>query len=134
MNLRGNELLVQVDLFEQGREKLRLVEFDLIFPEHLAAVHNLAVPQVKEVQRDQRRLGVAGEDIHVVPLGGRHFLALLHFLHGGQQIAQGGGLLEARLRGRGFHARPQAARQVAMAPVQKQADVFHRGGVGIVGS
>ena len=54
----GDVLLVEVELLEQRGEELRLVELRLVFPEELAAVHDLAVAQVEQVDRHQRRLGV----------------------------------------------------------------------------
>ncbi len=84
----GNVLLVEIDLLQQRGEELRLVEFVLVFPEEFAAVHDLAVAQVEQVERHQRRLGVAGEDIDVVALGRGHLLPFFHLFHGRQQVAQ----------------------------------------------
>ena len=72
------------------------VELGLVFPEELAAVHDAAVAQVEQIDGDQRRLGVAGEDVGIVALGGGHLLALFHLFDGGEQIAERGGFLEAR--------------------------------------
>ena len=50
----GNVLLVQVNLLQQGEEKnCGGVELLLVFPEELAAVHNLPVAQVEEIDRHQ---------------------------------------------------------------------------------
>ncbi len=70
------------------RKKLRLVELLLVFPEELAAIDDLAVAQVEQVERHQRRLGIHREDIDVVALGGGHLLALFDLFHGGDQVAQ----------------------------------------------
>ena len=104
VDLGGDELLVQVDLLEQRAEERRLVVLHLVFPEELAAIHNLPVAQVEEIERHQRRLGVDREDIDVVALGRGHLLALLDLFHGGDQVAQSGGFLEAHLLAGGFHA------------------------------
>ena len=80
VNLRRDVLLVQINLLQQRGEELRLVEFLLVFPEEFAPVDNLAVAQVEEVQRHQRRLGVAAEDVDVVALGRRHLLPLVRSL------------------------------------------------------
>ena len=113
--------------------KSRLVVLVLVFPEELAAVDDLAVAQVENVQRDQRRFGVDREDIDVVAFGGGHFLALLDLLHGGDQVAQSGGFFEAHFLAGGFHARAQSAGQIAVAAIEEEADVAHGGGVGFVG-
>src|ERR1019366_6722142 len=134
VDFRRDELLVEVDLLEQRAEKYRLVVFELVFPEELAAIHDLAVAQGEQVERHQRGLGVDGEDIDVVAFGGGHFLALFDLFHGGDQIAQSGGFLEARVSASGLHTHPHIARQIGVAALQKEADVVDGGGVGVVGS
>ena len=71
----------------------------LVFPEEIAAVDDHAVPQMEQIHRDQRRLGVEAEDIGIVAGSGGHLLALVHLFDGGQQIAQRGGLFEAHVVG-----------------------------------
>ena len=88
VNLGRNVLLIQINLLQQGGEELGLIELRLVFPEELAPVDNLSVAQVEQVERHQRRLGVAGEDIDVVALGRGHLLPLLDLFHRGEQIAQ----------------------------------------------
>ena len=84
---RGHVALIEIDLLQQSGKELWLVELLLVFPEMLATVHDLAIAQMEDVQRHQRRLGVDGEDIDIVALGRGHLLALFHFLHSGQQVA-----------------------------------------------
>src|SRR5688572_21760170 len=59
----GNVLLIQIDLFEQRLEELCRMEIGLVFPEELPAVNDVPAAQVKQVNRDQRRLGVVSEDV-----------------------------------------------------------------------
>ena len=127
VNLRRDELLVEIELLQQRGEELRLVEFLLVLPEELAPVDDLAVAQVKQVQRHQRRFRVAAENVDVVALGGRHLLPLFDLLDGGQQVAQRGRFLESHLARRRFHAPAQIARQVGVPALQKLPHVAHRG-------
>ena len=125
-------LLVEIDLFEQRREELRLVELRLVFPEELAPVHDLAVAQVKQVERHQRRFGIRSENVDVVALGGGHLLALFDLFDGGEQVAQRRGFLEAHFVRCALHAPPQGRSQVAVPPFQEQAHVAHGTRVGLV--
>ncbi len=131
VNLRRYELLVEIELLEQRREELRLVEFLLILPEELAPVDDLAVAQVKQVQRHQRRFRVAAENVDIVALGGRHLLPLFDLFHRGQQVAQRGRFLEPHFARRRFHPPTQLARQVRVPALQELPHVAHRGLVGI---
>ena len=90
------------------------VEFRLVLPEEFAPVHDLAVAQVEQVERHQRRLGIRGEDVDIVALGRGHLLALVHFFHGGEQVAQRRRLFEARLLGGLLHALAQTGGQIRM--------------------
>ena len=62
MNQAGNVLLIEVDLLQQRFEERWRIELELVLPEELAPVDDVAVAQVEQVDRDQRRLGVVGED------------------------------------------------------------------------
>jgi hypothetical protein len=115
--------LIQVDLLDQRGEEVFDVELQLVFPEELAAVDDAAVAQVEQVDRDERRLGVKGEDVGVITLRGGDSLLLLHFLHGGDEVAEIGGLFKAHVLGRVFHLDTKAVGEVAMAAIEEESHV-----------
>ncbi len=90
-------LLVEINLQQKRREEFGCVEFVLVFPEEVAAVDHDAVAQVEEIDGHERGLGVIAEDVGIVALGGGHFLSLVHFFDGGEEIAQAGGLFETHV-------------------------------------
>ncbi len=100
-----------------------------VFPEVLAAVDDAAVAQVEQVDGDQRRLGVVGEDVGVVALGGGHLLLLFDLFDGGDQVPQRGGFLIAHFGGGFVHAGAQVADQVAVAALEEEPDVPDGGGM-----
>ena len=79
----------------------------------------MAVAQVKQVDSDQRRLGVVGEDVGVATFGGGHFLLFAHFFHCAEQLMQSGGFLVAHGLAGGFDALFQLASQVLVAAFQE---------------
>ena len=119
-------VLFQVELLQQRAEEDGLVELQLVFPVELAPVDDSPVPQVEEVDGDQRRLGIAGQDIGVIAAGCRHLLALFHLFHGDEQIAQTARFLEAHFVGSLLHALAQLGRQIAVAAFEKQPHIADR--------
>ena len=132
VNDRRNVGLLQIDLLQQRCEEFGCLEIGLIFPEELAAVDDLAVAEVEQIDRDQRRLGVVGEDVDVLAFRRRDLLFLLHLFDGSDQVAQAGGLLEAHLERRLLHALAQFVGQIAQTAFQEQPDVANGAGVGFV--
>ena len=62
--------------------------------------------------------------VDVSPFGGRHALTLGDLLHGGDQIAQAGSLLELQVFGRPKHPFSQVAHQLVPPPAQERPDVL----------
>ena len=120
MDHAGHVLLIEINLQKQGRDERGSFELRLVFPEEIAAVHDMAIAQVEKIDRHQRRLGIHAEDVHVVARGRGHLLAFVQFLHGGQQVAQRAGFLEARLVGSGLNSLAQFSRQYAVFAFQKK--------------
>src|ERR1022692_1586030 len=133
VNDRGHVAFVEIDLLQQRGKELRLVVLLLILPEVFAAVHDLAIAQVEDIQRHQRRLGVDGENIDIVALGRGHLLALVEFLHGGQQVAQRAGFFEPRGLRRGFHTGAQFGGKVGVPALQEQAHIAHCAAIRVIG-
>jgi hypothetical protein len=79
---------------------------------------------VEEIHGDHGRLGVVAEDIGVVAGGGGHLLALGHFFHGVQQIAQGGGLFEAHI-GRCASICSRNSPRACVAAFEQQTHLAH---------
>ena len=132
VNERRDVGLVQINLLQQRREEFRRIELALIFPEELAPIDDVAAPQVEQVHRDQRRLGVVGEDVGVVAFGRGHLLLFAHFLDGVQQIVQRGGFFVAHGLAGGFDARSQLLFEILVAAFEEQADIAHGLGVAFV--
>ena len=130
MNQAGDVALVDVELHEERREEFGGIEGGLVFPEELAAIDNAAAAQVKEVGGEQGRLGIEGENVGVVAVGGGHLLTLLHFVDGGDEVAQGGGLFKAKVLGGGLHAHAQIVGEVAQAAFEKE--LYALGGFGVL--
>ena len=98
----------------------------LVFPEEIAAVDDHAIPQMEQIHRDQRRLGVETEDIGVVSRSGGHLLALVDLFDGGEQIAEGRGFFETHFIGGFLNAVAQFVRQRAVLAFEKQPDLADR--------
>ena len=62
----GTYAASDIDLLEQRLKKFRRVELFLIFPEELPAVDDLAISQMEQIHRNQRRLRMIGKDIDVL--------------------------------------------------------------------
>ena len=58
MNLPRYVRLIEIHLLHQRFDQLGRLEFDLVLPEELAPVHDVAVAHVEQIHRHQRRLGV----------------------------------------------------------------------------
>ena len=129
VNQRRNVRIVQIDLLQQRSEKLRRLELRLIFPEELPPVDDAAAAQVKQIHRDQRRLGVISKDVGIVAFRRGHLLLLAHFFHGVQQIVQSRRLFVAHFRAKGLDATAQFPSQILMPAFQKQPHRPHRFGV-----
>ena len=89
--------------------------------------------QMEQIHRDQRRLGVVGEDVGVAAFGRGHLLLLAHLFHGVQQFMQRRGFFVAHGRAGVFHALAQFLRQILVPAFQEQPDGAHRFGVLLVG-
>ncbi len=77
VNQRRHVLLVEIDLLQQGSQKLRLLEALNVFPIELAAIDDTAIAQVEQVGGHQGRLGEKSEDIDVAAFDRGHALPLL---------------------------------------------------------
>ena len=77
-------------------------------------VDNAAVAQMKEIDGDERRLCVKGEDVRIISLHGGHLLLLLHLLHRRDEVAEIGCLLEAHVLGGIVHTVTQPIRKIAV--------------------
>jgi len=109
VNLRRYELLVEIELLEQRREELRLVEFLLILPEELAPVDDLAVAQVKQVSAPPAAVPRSSRKCRHRRPWRPPSSAAVRSLHRGQQVAQRGRFLEPHLTRRRFHS-PRSSR------------------------
>src|SRR5207245_9264047 len=72
---------------------------------------------------------VEPEDIHVLAVGGGHFLPLTELFDGPDQVAVAPGLLVLLSLGTAYHALVEVAHQVASPALKKPANVPHRLGV-----
>src|ERR1700687_5669378 len=88
---------------------------------------------MEQIRGDQRRLGVVGEDVGVVTLGGGDALALFDVFQSAQKIAIGGGLFEEFFFGGGGHAGFEALHQVVALAFEKEAGVAKGFGIALVG-
>ncbi len=119
VNDRGNVWLVQVNLFEKGREKFLRIEIDLIFPKELSPVYDLARAQVEQIRGHQRRFGIVAENVSIVGFERRHLLLFAHFFHGFEQRVQRRGFFVTHLRTQLLDPLSQIAREIAMAAFKK---------------
>ena len=110
---------VQVKLLQQRGQKFGGLEFVQVFPIKVAPVHDAPPANVKQIDGHQRRLGMPGQDVDIVPRGGGNFLALLDLRERSQKIAVGGRLFETFGTGGLEHARLQTFHQVRTAALQK---------------
>ena len=72
----GQVRLVEIKLFQQGREEGGGLEILKILPEEFATVGDAAPPDVKEIDSGLRTFLVKPEVIGVMLVGGGHLLAL----------------------------------------------------------
>ena len=125
----GNVGLREIDLLDERGHEFGGVEVVLVFPVELAAVDDAAVAEVEEIDGEQGRFGVVGVDVDVVAGGGGHLLAVLDFVDGLDDVAEGGGFFEAQVFGGGFHALAELFRKILQAAVEEEPDVGDGGGV-----
>ena len=124
---------IEVDLLEQRGEKLAGREDFLIFPVEIAAINHAAGAKVEEIDAEERRLGVPGEDVRIVAHGCGHLLAFFDFFESSEQVAEGGGFFKALFVGGTLHALGEASAELGLATVEKEADVAGGLGVAFVG-
>src|ERR1700687_2070055 len=86
---------VQIELFEQRRQKFSGFKCFQVFPVEIAPVHDAAAPQMEKIDGHQRRLGVPCENVCIIARGGGDFLPLLNFGERAQKIAVGASLFVA---------------------------------------
>ncbi len=109
----------EIELLQQGRQKLRGIELAEIFPIEVAPINDSPAAQVEQIHGHLRRFGVPGEDVGVVAFGRGDLLALFHFSERAQQIAIAAGLLVALLLRGALHALLQTAREIVASPFEK---------------
>src|SRR5579871_3088179 len=100
-----------------------------VFPIEFATVDDTAAAQVEEICGDEGRLGVVGENVGVIALGGSDALALFNVLQCAKEVAICGGLFEEFFFRGGGHALFETLDEIVAATIEEETNIVRGFGV-----
>ncbi len=124
---------IQIELFEERREKFRRLEVLEVFPIEIPAIHHAAPSQVEQVYSHLGRFGIPRKHVGIVARSSGDLLALFHLRKRTEEIAVACGFLVALLFRSALHALFEAVRKIAAPPFEEEPHVARGFRVAFIG-